>query len=235
MQVRAKRRLLRTALAVMLAPFVFLAGWALWAQVAWLSYGHATLAERPDTLLAPYLPAYEVAERHERIVAASAAAAFAAAQSFRLEDSRVVHAVFRAREVILGAQATTGVEPGPFIAVARTIGWGVLDSVPGRELVFGAVTQPWQSDVRFRALPPECFAAFDSAGYAKIVWTIAVDSLAPGRTRVRTETRVATTDPASRALFRRYWSVFSPGIVLIRHELLRLIRDEAERRTAREG
>lgn len=32
----------------------------------------------------------------------------------------------------------------------------------------------------------------------------------------RTETRVATTDPASRRRFRRYWTVFSAGILLIR-------------------
>jgi hypothetical protein len=34
------------------------------------------------------------------------------------------------------------------------------------------------------------------------------------------ETRVATTDAAAGAKFRRYWSCFSPGIVLIRWLLL---------------
>ena len=49
-----------------------------------------------------------------------------------------------------------------------------------------------------------------------------------------TETRVVTTDPESRSRFRRYWSVFSPGILLIRYETLRLVRREAERLAAAE-
>jgi hypothetical protein len=50
-----------------------------------------------------------------------------------------------------------------------------------------------------------------------------------GHSLFRTETRVATTDPESRARFRRYWSVFSPGILVIRWEALRLVRRAAER------
>ena len=40
------------------------------------------------------------------------------------------------------------------------IGWGVLAEVPGREIVMGAVTQPWLADVVFRPIPPEEFASF---------------------------------------------------------------------------
>ncbi|PYR46798.1 MAG: hypothetical protein DMF89_20885, partial [Acidobacteria bacterium] len=46
----------------------------------------------------------------------------------------------------------------------------------------------------------------------------------------RTETRVATTDPTARAKFRRYWSFFSPGIILIRWMSLGPLKAEAERR-----
>ena len=55
-----------------------------------------------------------------------------------------------------------------------------------------------------------------------------------GEAILRTETRVVTTDPESRERFRRYWSVFSPGIVLIRYEVLRMVKAEAER-GARDG
>jgi hypothetical protein len=44
---------------------------------------------------------------------------------------------------------------------------------------------------------------------------------------------VVATDPAARARFRRYWTLASPGIVLIRWELLRLVKREAERRDGR--
>jgi hypothetical protein len=50
----------------------------------------------------------------------------------------------------------------------------------------------------------------------------------------RTETRATTTDPVSRAKFRRYWAFLSPGIILIRRMSLGLVKREAERR-AREA
>ena len=116
------------------------------------------------------------------------------------------------------------------LVLAPALGWGVLGEVPGRQIVLGAVTQPWQSNVVFRALPPNSYASWDSAGFVKIVVTLAADSLGPNESVFRTETRAVATDAASRAKFRRYWSVFSPGILLIRTQALSLVRREAERR-----
>ena len=223
-------RLIRAILGLAL---LFALGWATWAGVTWLRYGHAGPGDRPDPAIEPFIPRFEVAERHERIVEAAPSVTFRAVQAFRFEDSPVVRAIFLGREIILSQNAAEPAPALPMLQMARAIGWGLLDSVPDRELVFGAVTQPWLGDVRFRALPPDQFAAFDSAGYAKIVWSIAVDSLGPGVSRVRTETRVATTDPSSRALFRRYWAIFSPGIVLIRREALRTVANEAKQLTPR--
>ena len=140
----------------------------------------------------------------------------------------MVRAIFRGREILLGSGGGTSREREPFVEQAVEMGWGRLADVPGRLMVFGAITKPWEADVRFRALPPEDFASFDEPGWVKIVWTLGVDSLGPARSRFRTETRVLTTGAASRARFRRYWAVFSPGILLIRREALRLVRRRAE-------
>lgn len=112
----------------------------------------------------------------------------------------------------------------------RAIGWGVLADLPDREIVMGAVTQPWMADVVFRPLLPEEFAAFHEPDYVKIVWTLCADSLGAAESIFRTETRVVTTDPAARARFRRYWSFMSPGIVVIRWMSLGPLKAEAERR-----
>jgi hypothetical protein len=96
--------------------------------------------------------------------------------------------------------------------------------------VVGAVTQPWKADVVFRGIPPEEFAAFSEPGYVKIVWTLAVEPTGPSRCIFRTETRAIATDAASRSRFRRYWALLSPGIVLIRFEMLRVVAAEAEGR-----
>jgi hypothetical protein len=96
----------------------------------------------------------------------------------------------------------------------------------------GAVCQPWQGEVVFRPLPPTEFVAFDEPGYAKIAWTLEVAPEGDRTCTFRTRTRVATTDDEARRRFRRYWSMFSPGIVLIRLEALRMLRSVAEHRAA---
>jgi hypothetical protein len=86
-----------------------------------------------------------------------------------------------------------------------------------------------EGEVEFWALPPEEFAAFDEPGYAKIVWTLEAEELPGGESIARTRTRVSTTDATARRRFRRYWAAMSPGILLIRYEMLRLVRREAKR------
>jgi hypothetical protein len=209
---------------------MFLAGWLLWATAAWLQYGRPGVLERPDPILSRMLPSPEVMERHERTVNATPARALQAVRSFRLEDSEYVRAIFRAGEILFALPRSARAPDEPFLIQASAIGWSVLDSIPEREVAYGAVCQPWQGQVRFQGMSPARFAAFDRPGYAKIAWAIAVDSLAPGRVRLRTETRVVTTDAVSRENFRRYWSVFSPGISLIRFELLRVVGRQAASR-----
>jgi hypothetical protein len=110
------------------------------------------------------------------------------------------------------------------------MGWGVLAEIPGREVVVGAVTRPWEANVVFRALRSEEFAAFDEPDYVKIAWTLRADPVTASESVARTETRVTTTSPSAHAKFRRYWAAFSPGIVLIRQIAIRMVQQEAERR-----
>jgi hypothetical protein len=74
---------------------------------------------------------------------------------------------------------------------ARAWGWGELAEDPGREIVFGAVTQPWPGNPVFRALPLGEFAKFQEPGFVKIVWMLRVDRIDGGKSMVSTETRVA--------------------------------------------
>lgn len=197
----------------------------------WFRYGRVI---RPaDPLLDRFIPVCEVAERHDVRVAAPADITYAAALALDLRRSGVVQAIFKGREWLMGAHAATAAErPRSFIDELRDIGWGVLAEEPGRSLVMGAVTQPWLADVTFRSLPPDAFAAFDDPGYVKIVWTLVVEPRGPAASLFRTDTLVVTTDAEARRRFRRYWTVFSAGIILIRHRALALVRADAERRYA---
>jgi hypothetical protein len=100
-------------------------------------------------------------------------------------------------------------------------------------VIVGAVTRPWEANVTFRPIPPDEFAAFAEPGYVKIVWTLRADTAGGGASIFRTETRAIATDATARAKFRRYWSVFSPGIRSIRWLLLTPLKAEAERRASR--
>jgi hypothetical protein len=167
-------------------------------------------------------------ERHRIRVHAPAEITFAAACEADLQESPVVRAIFRAREVILGSEPDTTVRPRGVLAYTKSIGWGVLAEVPGREIVMGAVTQPWEADVRFRTVPPAAFAAFNEPGYVKIAWTLRADPISPTESVFRTETRAFATDAAARAKFRRYWSFLSPGIIVIRWLMLQPVKARAE-------
>jgi hypothetical protein len=57
-----------------------------------------------------------------------------------------------------------------------------------------------------------------------------VDPAGEERSLFRTQTRVATTDATARKRVRKYWATMSPGILLIRQQVLGLVRGDAERR-----
>ncbi|MGE0462735.1 MAG: hypothetical protein AB7Q16_15330 [Vicinamibacterales bacterium] len=198
----------------------------------WFRYGRVG-GRFADPLLDHFMPVCEVAERHEIRVAAPADVTYAAAMDLDLRRSRVVQAIFRTREVLLGARPASGPAPSrSFIEEMRDIGWGVLAEESGRAIVMGAYTQPWHADVTFHSLPPGEFAAFSEPGYVKILWTLVAEPRGPGSSIFRTDTRVATTDAEARRRFRPYWTVFAAGILLIRHRALALVKAEAERRRA---
>ena len=209
------------------AAGAILVGWTAHAAVTWLRYGRPRRNSPEDSLLDRFMPLYEVAERHQIKVAAPAAVTLAAANRVKFEDSATVRAIFRVRELVMGG-AHGPTHSGGILDQTLALGWGILAEEAGREVAVGAVTQPWRADVRFRDVPADRFAAFDEPGYAKIVWTLAADSLGPAVSLFRTETRVVTTDGTSRRRFRIYWSMFSPGIRLIRNRTLRLVKREAE-------
>jgi len=182
-------------------------------------------ASSSDPLLDRFMTEFDVVERHHIHVAAPAEIAMQTAVETNLEQSPVVRAIIRTRAWLLGATPTTepAKEPKGLLTTMHEIGWGKLAEVPGREIVMGAVTRPWEADVVFRAIPADAFAAFREPGYVKIVWTLRADPIGAESCDFVTETRVLTTDASSRAKF-------SPGIIFIRHVLLRQIRRDAERR-----
>ena len=177
-----------------------------------------------------YMPAFDVREHHEARVAAPAVEAYAALRSFDFSRSFTIRLLFAIRTLPSRLRGQiSGAPRGPFLEQVLASGWVILEELPGRELVAGAVTRPWEPVVKFRGLPPDQFATFAESGFAKIVWSIAASPVGPSSSIIFTETRVQTTDPASRRRFRVYWLVFGLGIRLIRWLALRMIRRDLAR------
>lgn len=175
------------------------------------------------------MPAWEVRERFELEADAPAELVLRTACEFDMQSLPLVKAVFRLREVLMGALASAPRAPQGILAETRSLGWGLLADEAGRWIACGARCQPWLADVRFTAIPPDDFAAYAEPDQVKIAWTIEAQPLGPARSLLVQETRAVATDAQARARFRRYWRWARFGIVSIRLLWLPAVRREAER------
>ncbi len=186
-------------------------------------------SEEADEFLDRFVPNYDVVERHHVEVDAPADVTYAAATELDFRDSTIVRAIFKTRALALGAEDPSTPDGG-IVALTTALGWRVLTEVPGREIVMGAVTQPWVANPVFRGVPPDEFARFSEPGYVKIVWTLRADPVDQAHSIARSETRAVATDAQARKAFRRYWPWVSPGIWLIREIGMHLVKKDAESR-----
>ncbi len=177
--------------------------YAAYAAVTWLRYGKPPKAspDEADELLDRFMPDYDVVERHHTRVKAPAAITLAAAKEVDVLKGAIARALFTARALALGGAVDNRELPKPLMEQMQAIGWTVLAEVPGNEIVFGAVTRPWEAEPVFRGVAPSEFAAFNEPDYV----------------------------PQTRTKFRGYWALASPGVALIRRMLVGPVKCEAER------
>jgi hypothetical protein len=189
-------------------------------------------------LLDAWLPEFQLVERHGVVVAAPPAVAFAAIRRSDLGSGPLTRTllflralpglVVAPRETVRRFLARRGSVHLTLDALASA-GFVILGEDPGREVVLGTIGRFWRPSGDMRPFAAAEFASFDEPGWAKAAWSFRVDRAPDGRSTVSTETRVLCTDARSRRTFRRYWRIVRPFSGLIRIEMLRAIRREAER------
>ena len=195
-------------------------------------YGHVDSATNAgtDSLLDRFIPSPEVSEHHQIAIHAPADIVMSTAKEMELLKSPVVKAIIKAREFVLGGEPDRRPHPDALIDQMLSIGWVILAEMPGREIVLGSVTKPWDASPVFRSVPAEAFKDFNEPGYVKIAWTLRADPVDANHSVFHTETRVCTTDDEARRRFRNYWSFVAPGVEVIRIAMLRPLRRAAEAR-----
>ena len=200
-------------------------------------------------LLDDLMPRYDVVERHRTTVRAAPATVFAAIRRADLAGGPIASALMALR---LLPAAIVGLVRSPSRALAELrerrargqgrgavrlaeferAGFHVVAERPGTEIVIGLLGRFWTPRGGLcDSVSVDDFDAGPPPGFALAGWNFTVSTAAGGGTELATETRVRCA-PDARTSFRAYWLVVRPGSGIIRREMLRAIRREAERAQA---
>lgn len=104
--------------------------------------------------------------------------------------------------------------------------WILLADEPGREVVLGLLWTPPAGGTKCGG---DDFATFGAPGFAKVVWSLSVVPFGAGHSLLVTQTRTETTDPVATRRFRLIWPLISFFAGLLRLQVLRAIKADAER------
>jgi hypothetical protein len=187
------------------------------------------------TVLDRLVPSFQAVEGHSATIAASADQVWAALAEVTIGELRLFRLLMGLRVLpgrLRGRPRARFDADEPLLDWAVRFGFTIVGEEVRRELVVGAIGQPWRlSGGRAMAVAGgEDFAAFDQAGYAKMAANFRLAPIAGGRAiRLSTETRVACTDARSARRFARYWWLIRPASGAIRRSWLVAIKRRAER------
>lgn len=171
-------------------------------------------------LLDRFMPAYDVRSRHRIEVDAPPGHVYRVMRDIDLARSRTVRVLFALRGLPHRRPLTLdGLTRAGFVVLAED---------PGSELVLGVTGRFWRASGALRRIGPDEFRSFTDPEHVKAAWSMRVDPGEKAGAVLATETRVATTDEASRRAFRRYWRVVGPFSGFIRTRILEQVKSAAE-------
>ncbi len=166
-----------------------------------------------------FLPEYDFSETHNIKIRATAENVFRALNEVDLCESAVIRWLFRLRG--LPTRAMT-------LREMKRLRFEVLGESENRELVLGLAGRFWTIKGDLRKISSQNFREFNEKGFAKAAWNFLLDE-AKGETCLTTETRIKCLDAESRKKFGFYWTLIQPFSALIRKEILKTIKQRAEK------
>ena len=185
------------------------------------------MADGPGTLLDQAMPAWDVAEHHQRRVAADLDAVWAALLATPMSDLSVTRALMRVRTFGRGTPGS------PARTVVEALPPGEITRRAPRELLLGLV-----APVRLRNSAADLPVLRTTTvvelqrplpdGWVRIATDFRLVAAGAGTTTLSTDTRVLATGPRAKRAFRAYWLAVGWGSGLVRRELLRAVARRAE-------
>ena len=177
-------------------------------------------------LIDDFLASYDVRERHGIKVHAPVERVYAAVRQLDISGAKLSMFLFRLR----GIPAGTSCAPSCFnLDDFLKMRFILLGERPNEELLLGLVGRFWTPSGELRRLDAAGFREFNEPGYAKAAWNFSLSEQPDASVLLETETRVYCLDDASRRRFRLYWLLVGSFSGLIRREVLRAVKRNAER------
>jgi len=170
-------------------------------------------------LIDSFLPEYDFSETHDIKIRATAENVFRALSEIDLCESAVIRWLFRLRG--LPAQGLT-------LRELKQLRFETLGESENRELLLGLAGRFWTIRGDLRKISSQNFREFNEQGFAKAVWNFSLFE-AGGETRLTTETRIKCLGASSRKKFGFYWTLIQPFSALIRKEILKAVKQRAEK------
>lgn len=166
------------------------------------------------------MPNFEFGDLQSTNANATQDAVFRAVKTFDMAESTTIRWLFKMRGIPTDNLTLPDLE---------RVNFKVLGEKPGEELLIGLIGEFKTLSGNLLNLPPEQFRAFGEPGFVKAAWNFAVTDAGNGKSRVSTEIRINGTDAASVAKVKNFWGMIKPPSAMIRKEILKLIKKQAER------
>ena len=191
------------------------------------AHGAIPVSARTGMLIDDFLPHYDVVERHEIFIAATPARVYKCLRALDVGRMPFTAALLAFRGI--PHLLTGAVRPSLRMTLEDLISLGfvVLADDPPLELVLGVAGRFWRPTSDIVRISASDFGSFAQPGNARAAWNFRIEP-EPGGSRLHTETRVECVDHAALRSFRIYWAVVGPFSGLIRRDMLRAIRRDAE-------
>jgi len=170
-------------------------------------------------LIDDFMPNCDFCETHDIKIRATTENVFRALNEVDLCESAMIRWLFRLRG--LPTREIT-------LREMQRLRFEVLGESENRELVLGLAGRFWTINGDLRKINSQNFREFNEKGFAKAAWNFLLDE-AEGETCLTTETRVKCLDAESRKRFGFYWMLIQPFSALIRKEILKAVKQKAEK------
>lgn len=166
-----------------------------------------------------YLPSFHFSEEHSILINASSQRIFSlVGGNLQFNGSWIIKVLFWLRGMPSSMMSLTGLAKGKFIT---------LKTLPDQEIIIGLIGRFWKPTGDLQHFNPEEFSSLQPNGFAKACWNFRLVPEENG-TRLVTETRILCLGEDCHKKFSRYWFIVRPFSGIIRKEILKVVKRQAE-------